>query len=162
MSALVIERTFHIADVGGRRGGCRRSIREGRESMEPLQAAGRIPRVARLMALAIRCEQLLRSGAVPDASALAKLARVSQPRMTQILNLALMAPDIQEKVLFLQPHMEGNPEISEKSLRQICADTNWGRQRSGFETWARRSQRLAGGDGPIPSCPRTRTDAQHG
>lgn len=84
------------------------------------QPAGRIPRVAKLMALAIRCDQMLRSGAVPDASALAKLARVSQPQMTQILNLTLLAPDIQEKLLFLDPVEEGKPRVSEKGLRKTC------------------------------------------
>lgn len=129
MSALVIERTFHIADVGGRRGGCRRSICEGQEPMEQAQAAGRIPRVAKLMALAIRCDQLLQSGAVPDASALARLARVSQPRMTQILNLTMLAPDIQEKLLLLDPVEEGKPEVSEKGLRRVCAEVGWEQQR---------------------------------
>lgn len=81
------------------------------------------------MALAIRCDQLLRSGAVPDASALARLAKVSQPRMTQILNLTLLAPDIQERLLFLDPIEEGKPDVSEKELRQVCAEVDWGRQR---------------------------------
>lgn len=104
-------------------------MREGQEpTLEP-QPVGRIPRVAKLMALAIRCDQLLRSGAVPDASALARLAKVSQPRMTQILNLTLLAPDIQERLLFLDPIEEGKPDVSEKELRQVCAEVDWGRQR---------------------------------
>jgi hypothetical protein len=81
------------------------------------------------MALAIRCDHLLRSGAVPDATALARLARVTQPRMTQILNLTLLAPDIQERLLFLGPVEEGKPEVSEKGLRKACAVVAWERQR---------------------------------
>lgn len=81
------------------------------------------------MALAIRCEQLLRSGAVPDATALAVLAHVTQPRMTQILNLTLLAPDIQEWLLHLPPVSEGKAEITEKGLRRVCAEVDWEKQR---------------------------------
>jgi hypothetical protein len=95
-------------------------------SPEPV---GRVPRIARLMALAIRCERLLQSRAVPDTSALARLAHVSQPRMMQILNLTLLAPDIQERLLFLNPVEEGKPEVSEKGLRKLCAEMPWARQR---------------------------------
>ena len=47
---------------------------------------GRVPRISRLMALAIRFEGMLRNGEVRDQSELARLAHVTQPRMTQILN----------------------------------------------------------------------------
>ncbi len=130
--SVVVERSFHLADISGRKGGFRRSLRVGAEPTPPTpapQPVGRVPRIARLMALAIRCEQLLRSGAVPDASALARLAHVCQPRMTQILNLTLLAPDIQERLLFLDPVEEGKPEVSEKGLRKLCAEMAWGRQR---------------------------------
>ncbi len=90
---------------------------------------GRVPRIAKLMALAIRCDQMLRSGEVPDASVLAEISRISQPRMTQILNLTLLAPDIQEKLLFLDPVDAGKPEVSEKAMRRICAEVSWVRQR---------------------------------
>ena len=49
--------------------------------------------------------------------------------MTQILNLTLLAPDIQERLLFLDPVEEGKPEVSEKGLRRVCAEVN------GFRQW---------------------------
>jgi hypothetical protein len=131
--SVVVERSFHLADISGRKGGFRRSLRVGAEPSPPKSSTpepvGRVPRIARLMALAIRCEQLLQSRAVPDASALARLAHVSQPRMTQILNLTMLAPDIQERLLFQDPVEEGKPEISEKGLRKLCAEMEWGLQR---------------------------------
>ncbi len=126
---VVVERDFFLANHGRPRGGYRWTVNVGTEPAPSLPPAGRISRIAKLMALAIRCDQMLRSGAVPDASALAEIARVSQPRMTQILNLTLLAPDIQEKLLFLDPVKEGKPEVSEKAMRRICAEVSWVRQR---------------------------------
>lgn len=129
MSSLVVERTFHIAAIGGQRGGHRNTLREGQEPVVEPQPTGRIPRIAKLMALAIRCDQLLRSGAIPDASALARLAKVSQPRMTQILNLTLLAPDIQERLLFLEPVEEGKAVVNEKKIRAVIHELVWEYQR---------------------------------
>lgn len=83
---------------------------------------GRIPRVSRLMALAIKFDRLLREGVVPDQSALVRLAHVSQPRMTQILNLLHLAPDIQESLLFLPRATEGK----DRSTNTICG-VSWQR-----------------------------------
>jgi hypothetical protein len=127
--SLVVEREFHIARESGAHGGCRHQVKVGVEPIPPPALTGRIPRISKLMALAIRCDQLLRSGAVPDATTLASLARVCQPRMTQILNLTLLAPDIQERLLFLDPVEEGKPEVSEKGLRRVCKEVDWTLQR---------------------------------
>ena len=127
---VVVERDLFLANHGGPRGGYRRTVNAGIEPARSLPPAGRIPRIAKLMAIAIRCDQMLRTGAVPDASALAEIARISQPRMTQILNLTLLAPDIQGKLLFLDPVEEGKPEVSEKAMQRICAEVSWVRQRA--------------------------------
>ncbi len=63
----------------------------------PVVVSGRVPRISRLMALAIRFEGLLRDGIVCDQSELARLGHVTQPRMTQIMALLNLAPDIQEE-----------------------------------------------------------------
>ena len=86
---------------------------------------GRIPRVARLMALAIRFDRLIQSGEVSDQSELARLAHVTQPRMTQIMNLLHLAPEIQESILFLPRTATGSDPIHEKMLRPIAAERCW-------------------------------------
>jgi len=96
---------------------------------EPSEPAGRIPRVSKLMALAIRFEGLLRDGHVADQSELARLAHVTQPRMTQIMNLLHLAPDIQEAILHLPPVMEGRDPITERDLRPIARVKDWRQQR---------------------------------
>ncbi len=96
-------------------------------------AEGRVPRISRLMALAIRYDGFLRDGTVRDQTELAKLAHVTQPRMTQILNLLYLAPDIQEELLFLPRVMEGRDPVHERMLRPIAAEVDWGKQRSMWE-----------------------------
>jgi hypothetical protein len=44
----------------------------------------RVPRVARLMALAIHFDGMLRKGVLADQSELAQICEVTQPRITQI------------------------------------------------------------------------------
>ena len=52
-----------------------------------------VPRVARLLALALRFEQLVQSDVIATYAELARLGHVSRARVTQILNLRLLAPD---------------------------------------------------------------------
>ena len=104
--------------------------------------SGRIPRVSRLMALAIHFDQLLREGEVQDQSELARLAHVTQPRMTQIMNLLHLAPDIQEGLLHLPPVVEGRDPVTERDLRPITQLVSWQEQR---QAWARAPQSLPAG-----------------
>ena len=93
---------------------------------------GRVPRVSRVMALALQFEDLLRNGTVSNTIELARLAKVTQPRITQVRNLLHLAPDIQEELLFLPLVTQGREPIYEKQLRRVFADVSWKRQR---EKW---------------------------
>ena len=90
---------------------------------------GRIPRVSRLMALAIHFDGLIKRGLVHDYADIARLGRVTRARMTQIMNLLLLAPDIQEEILFLPRVTEGRDRITERHLRAISSIVDWGEQR---------------------------------
>jgi hypothetical protein len=135
--SLIVERTFHLGVQVGKRGGLRRVVREGPEPEKVIARPppGRIPRVARLMALAIRCDGLLRTGAISDATALARLAHVTQPRITQILNLTLLAPDIQEALLDLPPTQTGKAVVKEKHLRHLAGLVHWDAQRAAWRSY---------------------------
>ena len=100
---------------------------------KPPEPPGRIPRVSKLMALAIRFEELLRDGQIADQSELACVAHVTQPRMTQIMNLLHLAPDIQEAILRLPRVLEGRDPITERHLRPIVRIVDWALQR---DAWA--------------------------
>jgi hypothetical protein len=90
---------------------------------------GRIPRIAKLVALASRMQSMLDSGQVESYQQLAELGRISQPRMTQIMNLLLLAPDIQEELLNLPEIIWGKATIHEKLLRPLTMQIDWRVQR---------------------------------
>jgi hypothetical protein len=91
--------------------------------------AGRVPRVARLMALALRLDELVRTGQVASYSALAALGHVTRARICQILNLIQLAPDLQEALLFLPPTVRGRDPIILADLMPIAAACDWRKQR---------------------------------
>ncbi len=107
----------------------RKQLIEGEEPVASSVNPGNIPRVSKLMALAIKLEKLVNSGDVRDYADLARLGQVSRARITQIMNLLLLAPDIQEEILFLPRTMKGRDPISERDLRPIAAIPHWNRQR---------------------------------
>jgi len=118
-----VTRQIHFAVKGNRK----RAI-AGRAPEQPTPT-GRIPRISKLMALAIRFDQLLQDGVVANQSELARLAHITQPRMTQIMNLLNLAPDIQEEILHLPPTTRGRDMLTERDLRHVSAEPDWTRQR---------------------------------
>lgn len=112
---ITIERKMHFGH--GRRG--QRELREG--IAVAAAPVGRVPRVARLMALAIRLDQLIRDGVVADQAELARLGHVTRARLTQIMNLLCLAPDLQEEILFLPTFERGRNPLTEKQLRPIAS-----------------------------------------
>jgi hypothetical protein len=107
--------------------------RRGREQCQPGEAAlvagPRISRVAHLMALALRFEKLVQSGEVKDYAHLARLGRVTRARITQIMNLLQLAPDLQERLLFFTRPPQGRDPVHLARLQPIASVLNWRRQR---------------------------------
>ena len=92
-------------------------------------STGRVPRVVRLMALAIRFDQLIRDGVVADQAELARVGHVSRARLTQIMNLLWLSPDLQEQILLLPAMESGRDPVMEKQLRPIAGVPDWWKQR---------------------------------
>lgn len=111
----------------------RREIKPGPQPVPDRVPAGSVPRVSRLMALAIRFDDLIRSGTITDQADLARLGHVSRARITQVMNLLHLAPTIQEEVLYLPRVTAGRDPISERHLRTIVAEVDWARQ---VELWS--------------------------
>ncbi len=123
--AFTVEYTMH--EKRGRSG--RRQLRKGEKPAETELPPGRVPRVARLMALAIRCQDLVHGGEVNDYADMARLGHLSRARMSQIINLLNLAPDIQEDILLMPPVQAGRDPVGEVQLRPITLVPNWQEQR---------------------------------
>ena len=136
-SSLKTEFDVHFTQV--RRG--RRLLQEGSEPEPPPPVPpGRVPRLSRLMALAIHFERLVASGEIQDYSQLASLGHVTRARETQIMNLLNLAPDIQEAILFLPPTEVGRDAVKEWQLRPIAAILEWKKQRILWKKLQKQSQ----------------------
>jgi hypothetical protein len=107
--------------------GSRKEVHSGTEP--PALSPGRVPRVSRLMALALRFDELVRTGQVASYSALASLGHVTRARVSQILNLLYLAPDLQEALPFLPPTVRGRDPIILADLMPLAAAFDWRKQR---------------------------------
>jgi len=119
---LTVTREFHIT-------GRHHSRKQLRDGAAPDVPVGRVPRIAWLMALALRCERLIRDGVMTDQSELARFGRITTSRMTQIMSLLNLAPDLQERILFLPRTERGRDEVKEADIRPIAKTLDWRKQR---------------------------------
>ncbi len=124
--ASSVEISFTLRRANGRNG----NPGGKNQNLEP----GNVPRISRLMALALRFEGLILRGEVRDYADLARLGYVTRARITQIMNLLNLAPDIQEALLFLPRTVEGRDAIGERDVRRIVSVPHWNRQR---KMWTR-------------------------
>ncbi len=107
----------------------RRSLTPGHPRVLDAVQPGRVPRVSRLMALAIRFEQQVRSGELTSYSQLAALGHVTRARVSQIMNLVNLAPDFQESLLDLPRTERGRDPIILRDLQAIASTIDWQKQR---------------------------------
>lgn len=131
---MEITRGIKVHFENARRG--RKQIKAGPEPVTDTPE-GRVPRLSRLMALAIHFDTLIRQGGIYNQADLAQLGHVSRARVTQIMNLLHLAPDIQEQILFLPRIMSGDDPYPERKIRRIIRETDWKKQR---QMWQKMSQ----------------------
>jgi hypothetical protein len=77
-----------------------------------------------MLALAHHVEILVEEGRLPDYAAAARILRITRARMTQVMNLLLLAPEIQERLLL------GTLSAPERRLRIALRSADWEAQRS--------------------------------
>ena len=121
---LTVECSIHVERRG--KGG-RKQLEVG--EAPPALPAGRVPRVSRLMALALKFDAMVATGEVRDYAELARLGRVTRARLSQIMSLTCLAPDIIEDLLFLPKVENGRDPLILADLFLIAAEVDWCRQR---------------------------------
>jgi len=95
----------------------------------PPSGNGRLPRVAQVLALAIQFQDMVQRGEVRDYADLARLGCLSRERMSQIMELVWLAPDIQQEILGFSPSRNARFPISEVASRRIASVLSWREQR---------------------------------
>jgi len=108
--------------------------RPGRRTVEgaleqTVAGDGRLPRVTQVLALALYFQDMVRRGVAKDYADLARLSGVTRERVSQIMKLVWLAPDIQQEMLYLPPTPGGRYPVSELAMRKIANLLSWAEQR---------------------------------
>ncbi|HEU4538699.1 MAG TPA: hypothetical protein VFS00_31475 [Polyangiaceae bacterium] len=126
-------------------------VRRGRrlavvEQAPPALPPERVARAAYALALAHAFDDRLARGLVGDLADLARETGLSRARITQLIDLLLLAPDLQEEVLF---RVEGPGErpLTERGLRGVVRALDWEEQRRRFRALLARPWRYGRGGG---------------
>ena len=85
------------------------------------------PRVVELLRKAIGWKALLKSGKVTSQAEIASREGITRARVTQVMGMLRLAPEIQEKILVM-PDAIHKSLLTERVLRPIGTITNYGNQ----------------------------------
>ena len=120
----------------------RRGHRKGFSAEQPSELPHRPARIAVTLALAYTIQRAIDKGEIKDQATAARRLGVTRARVTQILDLVLLSPDLQEEILF-RDEDGGIGSLSERSLRATTRELIWARQRSGHDRGPSHSPDLA-------------------
>lgn len=103
-------------------------VRRGKEkrfvAAQPEEPARRPARVALQLARAHRIQRAIESGEVKDQAEAARLLGLTRARVSQLLDLTRLAPDIQESLLTAEA-----TGLTERALRSVSGIEDWNGQR---------------------------------
>ncbi len=91
----------------------------------PITAPPRVPKITLLLVLGHHFERLVREGVVKDYAEIARRTGLTRARVTQIVNLTLLAPGIQEEIFSATCNKDA---LVERGLRDLVSITEWSRQ----------------------------------
>ena len=114
-----------------------RPRRAKQDKQDTVVPRGKLPRIAEVLALAISFDDLIRRGLAKDHSDLARLGCISKERISQIMRLIWLAPDIQQEILTLPRMPHGRFLVGEVALRQVASKMRWAEQREAWEQLVR-------------------------
>jgi len=88
----------------------------------------RLPRITRLMALSIRYERLIKQGVITRHIDLADLAGIDRTQVSRIIQLQLLAPDIQEWLLNLPETEKSEDPVMWTDVQPLTQIASWRQQ----------------------------------
>jgi len=91
----------------------------------------RSTKMAQMLALAHRLQDALDNGEVEDHAGLATRFGLTRTKVTRLLDITWLAPDIQEEILFTGSE-NGEEPISERMLEAIVRESSWDDQRKAW------------------------------
>jgi hypothetical protein len=106
--------------------------------LKPIQQIGKKtapkkePSLRFCLVLAHQIQELFDQGKVKSLSEAAVLLNMCNARISQVLNLVSLAPEIQKEILI--PNIEATEKITEFHIRCIAMEPKWGKQ---IETWTK-------------------------
>jgi hypothetical protein len=103
------------------------------ESVAVPSTNGRLPQVTRVLALAIHFDEMIKRGDARDFADVARQSCLCRERVSQVMRLLYLAPDIQMELLYLPPIPSRRFPISETALRKIANLLSWADQRREWE-----------------------------
>jgi hypothetical protein len=133
MSRIV---TASLESILRRRGKAKTAVTPPAAMPWPPPITGPRPaRIALLLALAHKIRNALDTGKIHDRGDAARRLGLTTTRVRQLLDLTLLAPDIQERLLLADDDRARGPRIApravfvEPKLRRVVRHSDWGRQR---------------------------------
>jgi hypothetical protein len=100
----------------------------------PIAGRGQLPRITQVLALALQFQEMIDRGEIRRCADLARLGCVSRERISQLMALTWLAPDIQEEILRLPQVPRGRFPVSEGAIRKIARLAAWEDQRARWQT----------------------------
>jgi hypothetical protein len=97
---------------------------------DPATRRGRLPRITQVLAMALQFQEMIDRGEIRRHADLARLGCVSRERISQMMVLTWLAPDIQEAILRLPQVPGGRFPVSEGTLRKTARLPMWEDQRA--------------------------------
>ncbi|MFI4912340.1 MAG: hypothetical protein ACIAQZ_11800 [Sedimentisphaeraceae bacterium JB056] len=123
MSRYTLKRKVHFQSA-------LRTQKKIKKGKAPEKYTTRIQRISKLMALAVKFDFMLKRGEFEDMAQIARNTQVTRARITQIMNLNLLAPSIQEMLLFLPETDKGRDVVTVRDLQKVALEPDWAKQQT--------------------------------
>jgi len=128
MSGTSIKLKFPMASKLSRARRSRKLATSNDGTDQAVPTAKPVTKLARMLALAHYIERAIERGVIKGNSDAARVLGLSRARLTQVMNLLLLAPEVQARIL------AGEIATTEHDLRQVVKVADWKTQTEALQT----------------------------